>query len=38
MREILRGGEFYITLQGFCVTCAVLAERERRLEELYRKK
>ena len=37
MREILWGGEFYITLQGFCVTCAVLAERERRLEELYRK-
>ena len=31
------GGNFYIPLQSFCVTCAVLAERERRLEELYRK-
>ena len=31
------GGEFYIPLQSFCVSCAVLVERERRLEELYRK-
>ena len=36
MREILWGGEFYITLQSFCVSCAVLVERERKSEELYK--
>ena len=30
------GGDFIYLCKVFCVSCAVLVERERRLEDLYK--